>query len=70
MVTHCIWDAESRFKSDVFYHTKNNESEKTKMVDKITMMKNRIALLESRKGVDNKNIVKKLRRQIRNLEKQ
>ena len=51
-------------------HTKNNESEKTKMVDKITMMKNRIALLESRKGVDNKNIVKKLRRQIRNLEKQ
>ena len=59
------------------YHTnlliinkKNNESEKTKMVDKITMMKNRIALLESRKGVDNKNIVKKLRRQIRNLEKQ
>ena len=40
------------------------------MIDKITMMKNRIALLESRKGVENQNIVKKLRRQIRNLEKQ
>ncbi len=39
------------------------------MVDKKTMLENRIALLQSRKGVDNSKIIKKIRRQIRNLNK-
>lgn len=38
-------------------------------MNKITMIENRIALLQSRKGVENQNIIKKLRRQIRKLEK-
>lgn len=38
-------------------------------MNKITMIENRIALLQSRKGVDNSRIIAKLRRQIRKLEK-
>lgn len=38
-------------------------------MNKITLIENRIALLEGRRGVDNKNIVAKLRRQLRKLEK-
>ena len=38
-------------------------------MNKITLLENRIALLQSRKGVDNSKIIAKLRRQIRNLEK-
>jgi hypothetical protein len=38
-------------------------------MNKITMIENRIALLQSRKGVENSKIIAKLRRQIRNLEK-
>ena len=36
---------------------------------KITMIENRISLLESRKGRDNQHIVAKLRRQLRKLKK-
>lgn len=38
-------------------------------MNKITLIENRIALLQERKGVDNSKIIAKLRRQIRNLEK-
>lgn len=36
---------------------------------KLKMMRQRIKLLESREGVENKNIVGKLGRRIRNLER-
>jgi len=38
-------------------------------MNKITIIENRIALLQGRKGVDNSKIIKKIRRQIRNLDK-
>ena len=38
------------------------------MVDKKLKLENRIALLESRSAKDNGNIVKKLKRQLKNLE--
>lgn len=34
-----------------------------------TIIENRIALLESRRGRDNQNIIKKLKRELRRLDK-
>ena len=74
MGAHQLWELGARFESDVFYQPKNSEmgtrrKREKPMVDKISMIKNRIALLEGRRGVNNKNIVAKLRRQLRKLEK-
>lgn len=40
------------------------------MIDKKKMIENRITLLEGRKGVDNKNIIAKLKRELRRLKNQ